>query len=214
MKLSALKIRNYRTLQSIHIQLPSAYAAICGPNDSGKTNVIRAIRALVRGDGPGPFTYPPDQDEFSIKDDYPKWKDTDPAKREISFEVAIELDSTRDIGFYQFVTKQLSLASPEIPLRLSIAVAYRSEKSEPSVVVTAGGNEYTDLNAQEVLKKLQSSRTILFHNSTEVDTRYFYPRRSVVGYIRYGAARAPRGLNEEDGQPRIGKDLQITTSGV
>jgi predicted ATP-dependent endonuclease of OLD family len=184
MRLCELKIRNYRTLESIDISLPSAYAAICGANDSGKTNVIRAIRTLVRGEGPGPFIFPTDEEELSIKDEFPKWKDTEPQKREISFEVAIELDKTRDIGFHQFVTKQLSLQDTEDALRLSISVTYRPEKPESTVVVTARGQQYTDLNAQEVLKKLQSSRTILFHNSTEIERRYVYPGSSVAGHIR------------------------------
>jgi energy-coupling factor transporter ATP-binding protein EcfA2 len=183
MRLSSLKIRNYRTLDSIDLVLPSSYAAICGPNDSGKTNVVRAIRSLVRDEGLGPFVYR-DEQEFSIKDDYPKWKDVDPSKREISLEVAIELDKTRDIGFYQFVTKQLSIPSPADPLRLSIAVAYRAERSDPTVLVTVAGKQYSDLNAQEVLKKLQSSRSILFHNSTQTEIRYVYPGRSVAGHIR------------------------------
>jgi predicted ATP-dependent endonuclease of OLD family len=184
MKLCALRIRNYRTLESIDIDLPSTYAAICGPNDSGKTNVIRAIRSLVSGEGPGPFVFPPDEEEFSIKDDFPKWNDSEPSKRVISFEVSIELDKIRDFGFHQFVTKQLSLQNNEHPLRFSISVTYRSEKPEPLVVVRAKGTEYTDLNAQEVLKKLQSSRSILFHNSTATQTRYFYPGRNVAGHIR------------------------------
>lgn len=184
MKLCELKIRNYRTLESLDIQLPSAYAAICGANDSGKTNVIRAIRTLVKGEGPGPFVFPPDEEELSIKDEFPKWKDTEPDKREISFEAAIELDPQRDIGFHKFVTKQLSLQATADPLRLSIAVTYRPEKPESIVVVSAQGKQHTDLNAQEVLKKLQSSRSIIFHNSTEIETRYVYPGRSVAGHIR------------------------------
>jgi putative ATP-dependent endonuclease of OLD family len=184
LKLSSLKIRNYRTLESIDLTLPSVYAAICGANDSGKTNAVRAIRALVGGSEGWPFAFRDQPEELSLKDDFPKWKDTDPAKRAISFEVGIELDMTRDIGFYQFVTKQLSIGKPENPLRLSIAVSHRADKAEPSVLVNVSGTEYTDLNAQEVLKKLQSSRSILFHNSTESDTRRFYPGRSVVGHIR------------------------------
>lgn len=183
MRITSLKIRNYRTLESIDLDFPVSYAAICGANDSGKTNVIRAIRALVRGDVPGPFAFR-DEEELSLKDDYPKWKDTDPSEREISFDVAIELDKTRDIGFYQFVTKQLSIESPPDPLGLSITVAYRAEKPEPTVTVEAVGNQYSDLNAQEVLKKLQSSRSVLFHNSTETETRYFYPGQSIAGHIR------------------------------
>lgn len=184
MWLCELKIRNYRTLESIDIQLPSAYAAICGANDSGKTNVIRAIRTLVKGEGPAAFIYPGDDEDLSIKDDYPKWKDTEPDRREISFEATIELDPTRDIGFHQFVSKQLSLQATSGPLRLSIAVTYRPDKLESNVIVRAQDKKYADLNAQEVLKKLQSSRSIIFHNSTETETRYVYPGRSVAGYIR------------------------------
>jgi predicted ATP-dependent endonuclease of OLD family len=124
MRLCELKIRNYRTLESIDIPLPSTYAAICGANDSGKTNVIRAIRSLVRGEGPGPSIFPPDEEEVSIKDDFPTWKDTERQHREISFEVAIELDKARDIGFHQFVTKHLSLRESDEALRFSIAVTY------------------------------------------------------------------------------------------
>lgn len=184
MRLCELRIRNYRTIESIDIPLPSAYTAICGANDSGKTNVIRAIRTLVRGEASSPFPFAPAEDDVSIKDEFPKWKDTDPHKREISFEAAIELDRTRDIGFHQFVSKQLSLQDAQDALRLSITVTYRPDKSEPSVVVTAQDKRYEDLNAQEVLKKLQSSRSMIFHNSTETETRYMYPGRSVAGHIR------------------------------
>jgi len=183
LRLSSLKIRNFRTLEAIELPLPSVYAAICGANDSGKTNVVRAIRALVGGGGSWPFAFR-DREELSLEDDFPKWQDTDAAKREISFEVAIELDKIRDVGFYQFVARQLSIESPENPLRLSIGVSYRAEKPEPGVVVRVSGTDYTDFNAQEILKKLQSSRSILFHNSTETDTRHYYPGRSVVGHIR------------------------------
>jgi len=184
MRVCELKIRNYRTLESLDLRLPSAYTAICGANDSGKTNVVRAIRALVRGEGSAPFLFPADDEGPSIKDDFPKWKDTEPEQREISFKVVIELDRARDIGFYQFVTKQLSLEDTEDPLQLTIAVSYRAGKPDSTVVVSARDREYTDLNAQEVLKKLQSSRTILFHNSTATETQYIYPGRSVAGHIR------------------------------
>ena len=145
--------------------------------------MVRALRALVRGKSPEPFGFP-DEDDFSRADDYPKWKDTEPSKQEVSFEVTVELDKTRDVGFYQFVGTQLKLDNSPNPLVLQISVSYRGEKPEPNVVVSTGGAEFSSLDAQQVLKKLQSSRSILFHNSTETVTRYFYPRRSVAGHIR------------------------------
>lgn len=219
MRLLSFKIRNYRTLESVDISFPSAYAAICGPNDSGKTNVIRAIRALVRGEGPGPIIFPQDEVDFSVKDDYPKWKDTEPGKREISLEIEIELDSSRDIGFHQFVTKQLSIQSAGSKLRLSVSVAYRAERSDPTVLVKTAGNEYSDLNAQEVLKKLQSSRSILFHNSTEIETPYAYTGRGVVGHIReitgqHEALVASMKKTVNRGLSKISKSQQAELEGL
>src|SRR5690606_8068848 len=119
----------------------------------------------------GPFPFD-DDEEFSRKDDYPKWKDTEPSKQEISLGVTIELDKVRDVGFYQFVTTQLKLENPAQPLALEIGVLYRGERPEPVVTVRVGASEFTGLDAQQVLKKLQTSRSILFHNSTETETRY------------------------------------------
>lgn len=184
MRISSLKIRNYRTLESIDLSFPSAYAAICGANDSGKTNVVRVIRALVKAESAGPTALFGDEQLFSLKDDYPKWKDTETAAREISVELCISLDNARDVGFYQFVAKQLSLPANPSALDLTINAAYRADRSAPTVVVTTANNQYSDLNAQQVLKKLQSSSSVLFHNSTQTETHYMYPGRSVAGHIR------------------------------
>lgn len=183
MKIASLSIRNYRTLESLDLAFPSHNAAICGANDSGKTNVIRAIRSLMKED-PSPLTFSfEDREELSLKDDYPKWKDTDAQKREMVFTLALELEQQRDAGLYQSIVKQLSLASPPSTLSLSVRVTTGAEP-DPTVVVTTEGAEYSDINAQEVLKRLQSSRSILFHNSTQASTRYLVEGGSVAGYIR------------------------------
>lgn len=52
MKITSLRIRNFRTLEDVSLGFPSSYAAICGPNDSGKTNVVRAVRALMKEETP------------------------------------------------------------------------------------------------------------------------------------------------------------------
>lgn len=184
MKIASLSIRNYRTLESIDLAFPSAYAAICGANDSGKTNVVRAIRALMKEDS-SPFGFVYDDKELSLKDDYPKWTDTEPSKREITFDLALTLHEQRDAGFYQFVAKQLSIdTGGQSALELNIGVRYRADRAEPTVVVRTSGREFSDLNAQEVLKKLQSSKSILFHNSTQVDPRFVVGEGTSTGYIR------------------------------
>ncbi len=171
MKITAFRIRNYRTLENIDLDFPSSYAAICGPNDSGKTNVVRAIRALMKEESPFPFIFFDDDEELSIKQDYPKWKKASSDKERIQFEMDLEVDNKRDTGFHQFLIKQLSLEAPANTLLLAIKVTHATDKREPEVTVECSGSTYEGLDAQQVLKQLQTSRSILFHNSTQVDPR-------------------------------------------
>ena len=76
MKITSLRIRNFRTLEDVHLAFPTSYAAISGPNDSGKTNVVRAVRALMKEESPFQMISFEGEEEVTLKDDYPKWKDT------------------------------------------------------------------------------------------------------------------------------------------
>ena len=181
MKITSLHIRNFRTLEDVHLAFPTSYAAISGPNDSGKTNVVRAVRALMKEESPFQMISFEGEEEVTLKDDCPKWKDTPPAERRIKFEITVEVDSNRDTGFYQFVTKQLSLEEPAGTLALAIQIVHGTERSEPAVAVTCTGNTYDGIEAQQVLNKLQTSRSILFHNSTQTDPRF--PFRSHFGGV-------------------------------
>lgn len=167
MKITALKVRSYRTLESVDLSFPCSYAAICGPNNSGKTNIIRAIRALMKEEPS--FVFDEEEEEFSIKADFPKWLETPPQDRQISLKITLTINQDRDAGIFQFLTKQLSLETDQSDLKLSVEVTHRFEKSEPTVQVTCLDKHYSDINAQQVLKKLQSSRSILFHNSTQIE---------------------------------------------
>jgi predicted ATP-dependent endonuclease of OLD family len=181
MKIASLGIRNFRTLEAVDLSFPSSYAAICGPNDCGKTNVVRAVRALMKEETPFPVISFAEEEEVTLKEDYPKWKDTPPSERKIEVTIVLEVDRDRDAGFYQFLTKQLSLENPAPYLELAIEIAHGPERPDPVVKVTCASNTYTDLEAQEVLKRLQSSRSILFHNSTQTDPRF--PFRSHFGGV-------------------------------
>ena len=144
MKLTSLSIRNFRTIESLDIDLPVSYAALCGPNDSGKTNVIRAIRALMTGDEPSYF--PGDDEEVSVKDDFPKWLDTAQDSRSIVLTICLAVDENRDAGFYQFVVRQLQLKDAAKILKLAMQATYTVDKSQPKVSVTCEGETYEGLD--------------------------------------------------------------------
>ena len=182
LKITAFKLLNYRTLESVKLDFPSSYTAICGPNDCGKTNVVRAIRALMKEESPFLFRFQHEA-ELSIKDDYPKWKETEPADRSIQLSISLALDRDRDTGLYEFVKKNLSLQTDVQTLELTVASTYRQDLPGRQIQVVLDGKEYSALEAQEVLKRVQTSKSILFHNSTQVAPGFAAPGYS-ADYLR------------------------------
>lgn len=217
MKLSSLSIRRYRTIDSIDLNFPSSYAALCGPNDSGKTNVIRAIRAMMRDDDESPYFHGED-DGVTVKDDFPKWLDIPPESRSISISLQLEVDAERDAGLYQFMLRQLQIESAQSLLVLQMNAAYSGEKPAPKVSVTCAGNTYDGLEAQEVFKKFQSSRSILFHNSPQSELarlRFregFGQLRELSGEGAAAVAKLKRDMDK--GLQKIAKNQQQELEGL
>jgi putative ATP-dependent endonuclease of OLD family len=169
MKIVELRVRNYRTLEKIDLNFSDSFTAICGPNDCGKTNVVRVIRSLMRDVDAFAYREP---EEMNAKEGFPKWKAGEPGEKTITATLTVAVDSVSDVGLYQFVIKHLQLGDQAKALRFEITVTYSVDKAEPQVVVQVGGKEFDGLDAQEVLKKLRSSRTVLFHNSTRPEPRF------------------------------------------
>jgi putative ATP-dependent endonuclease of the OLD family len=171
MRITRLSIRNFRTLENVELQFSHSYTAICGANDSGKTNVIRAIRALMSEDSQ--FEYGGiRRTDVKFKGDYPKWKSADDAGCAIELNLSLVISSGGDAGLYQSVVKQLELSDAKPEIAIEFAIKYVADQPSPSVIVTCEGKTFQDIPAQEVLKRLQSSKCVVFHNSTQTDPRY------------------------------------------
>lgn len=180
MQIHGLIIRNFRTLEELDLKFPSFYTAICGKNDAGKTNVVRTLRAFVNEDNPYFFRH--DQD-VSIKNDFPKWSEIDPESRRIEITVEMTVDRKADTGLYEFLVTHLSLDSQSPQITLSVSMIYGPTETAQEIVASVEGQEFKDLLAQEVLKKIQTSKTVLFYNSTELDPRMRLGR-GISGFFR------------------------------
>src|SRR3974390_442483 len=156
MKIASLTVKNYRTLEDISLRFPASYTAICGANDSGKTNVVRVIRALMKEDQSLPFVFAGFEQEVSPQEDFPKWKSTDPHARDIEFEIVLVIDRERDTGLHSVIGKQLELTAPPDTLELHLKATYRADRGGPVVAVRVCGYEYWDIQAQELLETLTS----------------------------------------------------------
>ena len=172
MKISRLDIKNYRSISTLQLEFPTYYSAISGKNDAGKTNVLTAIRGMFEGESP--FYY---NEEISLKDDLPKWITKDSKERSITIEAELLVFKDSDAGLYAFLTDYLALGEPGQHLTVRIKLTVSSDYPDGVEGLEVDGKTYERLKAQEVLNKLQSSRTFLFHDSTEfIHRATHYPR--------------------------------------
>lgn len=170
MRIRALKIKNYRTLEDIEIAFPSYYTAISGKNDSGKSNLIRMIRALMKEEIRFPFFG--DEDELSLENDYPQWKEMEAKDREIAVSIDVVVGRDYDFGIYNFLNTYLSLEEEREELFFTLNLTLSSNTPEQRIQVMVNGQSFDGVQAQDVLKKLQSSKTFIFHNSTDPGPHY------------------------------------------
>src|SRR5258706_1820714 len=175
MKIRALYISNYRTLEKLHLEFPSFYAALSGKNNSGKTNVAKVIRSFFQDVDPNPFA---DVPEISIKSDYPNWKQGENGKRQIEFELDLLVHIEYDAGFYRFLTTFLGLTDKPQELTLSFGQRWSDKSDQISLKLGCEGELIEDeFKIEEVFKKLRSSRCLLFHNSTQQENQFLFRRR-------------------------------------
>jgi putative ATP-dependent endonuclease of the OLD family len=169
MIIKRLKIENYRTLESLDVEFPGYYTAICGKNDAGKSNVIRAVRALF---GEEDYFFRPGSNEISLKEDFTKWKAVGSAFRRISVSAIVTLDAERDAGLHQFITDYMKVTAAPKELTVELELTHASEDPRMSVRVKVAEQQVGGLKAEQVLNRFQSARAVLFHNSTDPDPRF------------------------------------------
>ncbi|MDR3723145.1 MAG: AAA family ATPase [Terracidiphilus sp.] len=168
MKIEKLSIRNYRTLQNVEIAFPSYYCAICGKNNSGKTNLIRVLRQFLRDTTTYYYMFPfEEKPRLSIKEDFPAWIQKDGASRSIQIDVCLDIHKISDEGLYQFLVDYLDVETPTEVLKLHLSISLTEGNSEPVVSASIDDKPVDQRKAKEVLQKIQSSPTALFHNSTD-----------------------------------------------
>ena len=205
MRISEIRIQNYRTITNLSLKFPRYYTAICGKNDAGKSNIIRVLRSAFKA--PDRVFYISDND-INVKEDFTKWleKDISEADRFIQVDYVLEIDRIDDEGLHQFLATYLSLteelkSGPTLLLTLSLRRT-ANEKSE-QIGLTIQGKPYELLQAQEVYKRLGSTSAVLFHDSTE----FFHPFRFRESSDVFREMSSTDEKRVKDAQAQVGKLL-------
>ena len=175
MKIAGIHVKNYRSIEDLSLNFPSYYSAICGKNDAGKSNLIRVLRSVFRA--PDRFFFPTEQG-VSLTEDFTKWKEKDTNPRAIEFCFTLVVNRNDDEGLYLFLQTYLQLDSAAngtqaLELNVEVGLRFLADATNPQIGIKVGSLQLEEIKSQDVLKKIQSSFAVLFHDSTE----FFHPYR-------------------------------------
>ena len=168
MKINSVSIRNFRTLCEIDLNFPYLYAAICGKNDAGKSNIFRAIRSVLSENDY--YRYNRNGRRVVLSNDYPKWKEKDEDK-ETCISIEIQVESCNDAGLYEFVSSYLNLEDQ--PETITIVVHSNTKEGGSSLRIEIADQAFDGIKAEQIISKIRSSNTVIFHNSTENEEPYY-----------------------------------------
>ncbi|WP_425652970.1 ATP-dependent nuclease [Vibrio campbellii] len=185
MKINKLRIENYRTFENIDIKFDDYYSAICGQNDAGKSNIVRALRAVLREDS---ILGRARRHSISALRDYPRWKDTEDQDKKTEVTIGLTIFQSSDGGVYEFFIDYLGLKEPGTSLELELHCQWQDSSSSSEITATIDGVLFEGIKAQEIHKKVQSS--ILIHNSTEIESR-----ASFTGFLDEFSAQYSKDMN-------------------
>lgn len=173
MKIEKVVIENYKTLEKLDISINTFYTAICGKNNAGKSSLIQVVKNIL-GYEVGPFD---DINDFEVnhKEDFTIWKTS--KSEPICFCLVIRLFSSSDTGLIKFVETFVK-AEDSASLRekdsymLSISVKFHKENNIPDIEIQFEEKKLEDYPTREVITKIRNSKTLIFHDSTEVRRNY------------------------------------------
>ena len=187
MIIKRLKTQNYRSLENLDIEFNPYYNALSGKNNSGKSNIIRALLTFLTYDFRIYKAYY--ESAIHYASDYPYWKKKEKEKENIEIEIDIELDENYDAGLFKFIKELIFKNEDEFKSSketLKIKAIHEPDQKETKISIIFGENEIIDeYKRSELLNRLRSSRSVLFHNSTENEPFYFSRGRrdSLISYL-------------------------------
>ncbi|MGJ8656060.1 MAG: ATP-dependent nuclease [Akkermansiaceae bacterium] len=184
MKVEKLKIKNYRTLENLELDFPDFYVALSGKNNAGKTSLMKIMRMFLSDDS----VYDPfvgDAPSVSFKNDYPHWKLKDENKEDIHIEITLRISREADKGLFKFMETFAKLdfdKAESICARLSRR--YSENSSSAKLDLKLHDQEITDHYViEEIHKKLRSSKSFFFHNSTQSRNGFYAMRHGISSYL-------------------------------
>lgn len=200
MKIKNIHLKNFRSFEDCLIEFEDFYTAICGKNNSGKSNIIRAILNVL-----GPMG---NRQRLNYHTDFPVWKSKS-SKENIELTVRIQLDCKADIGlikFLQVFLKDTKEEKEEFEIndtQLIIKINLNSNPKDSNTEIIVEDKSVSDkYKVGEILRRIHFAQVIVFHNSTQPNSPF---RRANHGQLENLSIKAKESIESKVTQ--INKEL-------
>lgn len=170
MKIRSINIKNFRSIENTVIEFEDYYTAICGKNNSGKSNILRVILNILSR-----RSY---FDRFSFDSDFPIWKDKRKGES-IDLSLFLFLDKDADSGLIQFINyftaekkeEDIEIPVEDMELKINYSI-HQDSKNNVTEIITNENVISNKYKVAEVLRRIQFTQNFVFHNSTQIDRRF------------------------------------------
>lgn len=162
MKLTSIRVQNFRTLEDVTVSFIGFYTAISGQNNAGKTTLLRAIRHTFRDNSREIYFYRR-RDDITYRDDRTQWAKKD---EDIVFTYEVSVSPTEDPGLFQFIEKFNEEKLPQNDAKLKVLVSHKTT-DETLCSCSVNEKELSTYASKEVLQKLKSSNLAFMHDSAQ-----------------------------------------------
>lgn len=201
MKIKDIHLKNFRSFEDCLVEFEDFYTAICGKNNSGKSNIIRAILNVLE-------RQMPNRNRFNFNSDFPIWKSKS-AKENIELTVRMQLDCIADIGLIKFLRvflqdeseKNEAIKIDDILLKIKITISSNPKENKTAIIVNEKSVE-DNYKVGEILRRIHFAQVIVFHNSTQPYIPY---RRSSHGQLENLSVKTKESIESKVVQ--INKEL-------
>lgn len=201
MKIKDIYLKNFRSFEDCIIEFEDFYTAICGKNNSGKSNIIRAILNVLE-------RQVINRNRINYHSDFPVWKSKS-NKENIELRVRLLLDKKADIGLIKFLqvflqdTKDenqvFEIKDTQLLITFKIAPIAKDSITEIIVDESVVIDKY---KVGEILRRIHFAQVIIFHNSTQPYRPY---RNSYHGQVENIPIKTKESIESKVSQ--INKEL-------
>ncbi|MDB6179179.1 AAA family ATPase [Paracoccus sp. Z330] len=179
LRITNVAAKNFRTLQDFSIDFNHNYCAISGRNNCGKSSILRIIQHfLVKGSDDPFFMF--DEGEIDFASDKTKWVSNNDDGIEVS--ISIEVLEHEDSEVFFVIKSYIGDKAAGSAYTLKFTHQFIDEATT-NLVCQINDKTVADRIGSEILKKIRSTNSIIFHNSVMPGRSFYFGGQRVLEVV-------------------------------